>query len=421
MGAMFRFIPILMLLFVLWGNQALAQETTADDAGHEVISGIEITGLERTRESYVLAELSHYVGRSVKEISIDDVKTDLQRIGLFDEIEVSISPKGNQAYLDISVKEKWSLIPIPMLSYIEEVTGGLFFMDMNAFGLNDKFMIGAIGSKSKFRAMAMFSTPALVGKTGLSFFGSGAKDKDRIYDANKHTVLKYNSVNYMIGAKLTYKISLNSSASVGANYSLSYNEVTYNPRETRIDKHDRNMHALSVNGGYVYEKSEWNGWFMSSIRIHLDADLTLINADTVSPDVWFGVSYQKPLFVDRFRVLAHASGYYAWQSTFPLYKKARLIGVDILPPRFRSSSMYGGGAGLETGIYRFAWASLSIGAQYQIVCLQDWDKKYAFHHGWVGAVNVNLSKIAFPAFSMGVAQDVSNGRFYFALGSGMSM
>ncbi len=386
------------------------------------ITDIEFEGLKRTKKEYVTHELVHHIGQCAEDIDLGEIETELQTIGLFDEIHVEMRQTGmRQAVLDVSFKEKWYYIPIPMISYVDEFMGGLFFMDMNAFGENKKFIIGGFGSKSKARGMIMYSTPSLVGRPGLSFFGSIAKDNVTVHDIDKREVLEYQSINYMLGTKINYKFTLHSSVSLGAGYQYGDNTPNSKYQKNVDSERELSLSALSLNAGYQYVVSDWNGWFMSGIRVSANGELALIDSDILSPSIEIKASYQRPIFVDRLRILAHAAGYYAYQTRMPMYKKARTVGADFLPNKFISPILLGGGAGLEVGIYRFKWASFSIGAQYQVALAQDWDESMAFHHGWSSGVSVNLSKIAFPAFSLGVAQDVTNGQFKFALGMGMSM
>ena len=387
-----------------------------------IVRDIEFEGLKRTRRSYLLAELSDYIGIKASELDKQAMETDLQRIGLFDEIHISLQPSGKDAVVHVSLKEKWSIIPIPMFSYVDEIMAGLFLMDMNAFGANNKAVIGGFGSKSKVRGVFSFSTPSIVGSPGISFYLSGAKDDDAVQDADGYTILKYSSVNYTLGSNLHYKFTPVLEAGIGISYQFEDNTPKQYTHEKFDSKRESSVQALSLEGSFKYEKSNWNGWFMSSLRASISANAALVNSDIISPSVSVNLSYQRPVFVDRLRYLVHAGGYYAYNSLIPMYKKARSVGADILPSKFMSPAMIAGGTGFEVGIYRFKWASFSVGAQYQVIYARQWETgDGTFRHGWSSALNVNLSKIAFPAFSFNMTQDMTNMRFRYAFGVGMSM
>ena len=225
----------------------------------------------------------------------------------------------------------------------------------------------------------------------------------------------------MLISKVIFKFTQTSSTSLGVTYLYEDNK----PKNSYMDEigalSEISVSSLALNGGYKYEALNWNGWFMSRTMASIDAELALMDGDTVSPSVLVNLSYQRPVIFDRLRVIAHAAGYYSYQSKIPVYRRARTVGADFLPNDFNSPMMVGGGAGLEVGVYRFEWASFSIGGQYRVVYAQDCDETMGFHHGWSASVNVNLSKVAFPAFSVGLTQDVTTGDLRFALGMGMSM
>ena len=425
---------LLLFLMFAWSNRALANDESPDNTTlaesettpvlfpDAVIADIRFDGLKRTKEEYVKSELRQYIGRRIKDIDIHEIETELQKIGLFDSVVVSIQQDTKEsASLNISLIEKWSLIPIPMLAYIDEWMGGLFLMDMNAFGENDKFTIGGMGSKSRVRGVMAFSTPSLIGKPGLSFSGSGAKDKVIVYDMSNDKVLEYKSINYVISGKVNYKFSIRTSVDFGLSYNFSDNDVT--DAYTDFDAGQRNMDVrmISLKGKYNYEIANWNGWFLSKTQITVDAELGLNQSDMVTPSVMLTLRYQQPIFWDQFRFISHAAGYYSYHSIVPLYKKGRAVGSDILPNRFVSPIMVAAGAGFEVGVYRFSLASFSIGGQYQVFYGQDWDSSFAFHHGWSCAIHANMSRVAVPAFSLGLAQDVVTRELKYNIGLGMSL
>ena len=160
---------------------------------------------------------------------------------------------------------------------------------------------------------------------------------------------------------------------------------------------------------------------LSKTQITVDAELGLNQGDDIIPSIMLTLRYQQPIIWDRLRLVSHAAGYFSYHSIVPLYKKGRSVGVDFLPNRFVSPIMIGAGAGFEVGIYRFSLASFSIGAQYQIFYGRNWDKSFVFHHGWSCAVHGNLNRVAYPAFSLGLTQDVGNRELKYTIGLGMSL
>ena len=340
------------------GQSSSETEPETDVSPNAVITDIEFDGLKRTKESYLKSELKHYIGKQAKDIDTHEIETELQKIGLFDSIDVRIRQKSSEnAWIKISLIEKWAIVPIPLLSYVDEWMGGLIVEDMNAFGVNDNFSIGAEGSKSRVRVSTSFSTPSVIGRPGLRFSASGAKDKIDLYDMNKNKVLEYQSINYKLEGKLSYKISVRHSVMFGIGYYFANNQVDEEYTEFDGSRHNMDLRQLSLSGRYNYEISDWNGWFLSKIQVTVDGDMSLNQGDEVIPSIMLTLRYQRPIFFDRLRFVSHAAGYYSYHSNVPMYQKGRVVGVDFLPNWFVSPIMVGGGAGFEVGIYKFSLAS----------------------------------------------------------------
>ena len=407
-------------------EQSISENTTdltnSSVSPNAIVTDIHFDGLKRTKEKYLKSVLKQYIGKQIKDIDTHEIETEIQKIGLFDSVVATIQQElSEQAFINISLIEKWAIVPIPLLSYVDEWMGGLILEDTNAFGENDNFSIGAEGSKSRVRVTTSFSTPSVIGKPGLSFSASGAKDKVVLYDMNKNRVLEYQSINYNLDGKLNYKFSLVHSAVFGIGYRFADNQPDDDYVDFKDSRQNMNLRMLSLNGKYNFEISDWNGWFLSKTQITVNGEIALNQGDEVIPSVMLTLRYQHPVIWDRLRFVSHAAGYYSYHSKVPMYKKGRTVGVDFLPNWFVSPIMVAGGAGFEVGVYRFSLATFSIGAQYQVFYGRDWDKHFDFHHGWSCAVHGNLNRVAYPAFSIGLTQDVTNGNLSYALGLGMSL
>ena len=245
-------------------SDASTQSEISPDA---VITDIQFDGLKRTKEKYLKSELKHYTGKQLKDIDTHEIETELQKIGLFDSVSASIVPKQpDEAMIQITLIEKWAIIPIPLLSYVDEWMGGLIIQDVNAFGENDVFSIGAEGSKSRVKVMTSFSTPSVIGRHGLSFSASGAKDKIAVYDADKNKVLEYQSINYALSGKLNYRYTLRSSAVFGITYTFSENRAEEGYSDFDGSKQNLDLRLLSLNGKYNFEIADWNGWFYPKLK-----------------------------------------------------------------------------------------------------------------------------------------------------------
>ena len=137
------------------------------------VGALEIAGLERTRPSVVERILEPFLGLSPEELDLAEVTRLLNDTGLFYDIEASIRPdEGGSPSLAVSVKEKSSLVPIPVVySGGSGLTFGAAVLDSNAFGLNDKAVFVGMYNPEKWSAIASYARlPPGPGSFGFSAF-----------------------------------------------------------------------------------------------------------------------------------------------------------------------------------------------------------------------------------------------------------
>jgi len=112
------------------------------------ITAISISGLKRTKEVVLDRPLKKYLGRNAEDVSIVEVEGIVVDTGILEPVAVRIedAPGETGKILVVEVREKWAIFPVPVF-FIDSGGGkslGLFFMDSNAFGLNDLFVIGGM-------------------------------------------------------------------------------------------------------------------------------------------------------------------------------------------------------------------------------------------------------------------------------------
>ena len=134
-------------------NQSAEQIETAeagDDSKTElnqnlIVSKINFIGLKRTKDSHVQSKVSKYKGKPLSEIDMHKFETDIQLIGLFDDIHYSTEQiSDTEAQINVSVKEKITFIPMPFAMYSTStgfMAGGVV-LDSNLFGKQYMFNVG---------------------------------------------------------------------------------------------------------------------------------------------------------------------------------------------------------------------------------------------------------------------------------------
>ncbi len=83
---------------------------------------------------------------------------------VFSEVEVKPTHRGGVVDVDIQVKERWTLLPIPFISSSDGVTrGGVFVLESNLFGQLKLFAAGVTFSNYGTSLFGFYRDPSLFG------------------------------------------------------------------------------------------------------------------------------------------------------------------------------------------------------------------------------------------------------------------
>lgn len=140
-----------------------------------LVADISVSGLTRTRPAVAKRFLEGSIGRDVASIRDEEVAAVLLDTGIFEEIELRFEERPEGALMAVSLREKWSIIPLPIFaagSY--GIVAGAALIDANAFGLNDKlFAVGLALPGGWMSSVAYVKTQArarALGWTASGFF-----------------------------------------------------------------------------------------------------------------------------------------------------------------------------------------------------------------------------------------------------------
>ena len=95
--------------------------------------------------------------------------------------------------------------------------------------------------------------------------------------------------------------------------------------------------------------------------------------------------------------------------------------MSILPSTFVSSNLAGLNAGLEAATVKFSFGLLSLYGNFQSCVVEDFDQTQKVNCGFAFGTRLYLSKIAFPALSIGYSYNLSTRTPIFSGALGISM
>lgn len=127
---------------------------------------ITIAGLSRTDENVVRQFIKTKPGEPISNEDAAEIRTQLLRLRIFSTVRVELYeqatrlPCSDFCVLEIDVREKWSLYPIPVyVRYRDTEIGGGFLVESNFLGQNKGLAAGGLTSNRGWQALLGYTDP----------------------------------------------------------------------------------------------------------------------------------------------------------------------------------------------------------------------------------------------------------------------
>ncbi len=130
---------------------------------------VKIEGNKKTKAS-TIRRLAKIRGECVPEEGLDaaDIKQKLLNAHLFSEVEVNIEEGVETEVVNIRVKEKWTIIPVPVFyTSGEKSGGGLMVLESNLLGRKKMLVVGGSYSNVGNKYEAIYIDDAFFGTDGI--------------------------------------------------------------------------------------------------------------------------------------------------------------------------------------------------------------------------------------------------------------
>jgi len=384
---------------------------------NETITSMEIIGLGRTKLFIVENALEKFIGQKRNDFDQNEVFAAIVNMSVLEPILVELVNTTNGLILQVTVKEKWSIFPLP-IAFVGSrgFNFGVFFIDTNAFGQRDMAVIGGALGSNGWTAMAMYNhTANRKGVPGLSCaFMYNRHDYESV-DRFETPYRFYSTDRIRLSLGLNYKFFeiLTSSFSVSfANISIVQNDNAYNSPEEGVM-------LLSFRPGLSIGKNSWDGIFLLQQSISLDYCYYYGILGSSYNQVEYKANYEHSL-IPGFRLIAKSAG--SWKSAKdPLFEDGpQKAQVNILPSNYSSMNYAGLSLGLEKYLFKNNWGILSVHASWQCVFSYIKISDLEFDHGPSAGILFYLSQIALPAIGVDIAYNVVSELFQFSFSLGMS-
>ena len=268
---------------------------------------ISVSGNKRTRTSYIENIVNDYLARN----NIDStINVDAERLKdlivdkeLFSEVDVNIV--GNR--IDIKVKDRWTLIPIPIATAQsgQDTMFGLFVMETNLFGYGKTGILGGLFSQSQSSFFAMYQDPEVAFTNWM--FGaqvSSSQKIDYLYDGEEKVFGDNRKIN---GASLSPGYEFSEKIKSAINIGIA--EVVYDS----LSDYPEPEGFKTILGGFnlnwddatfrYYYKEGWLGYFETNHQLIRNDDIPK------SYDVRIQLNSEKRIFLEQVLQVQGSGGY----------------------------------------------------------------------------------------------------------------
>ncbi len=409
-------VPFLCLILFLFPLASGVGQSISPDTN--IISGIKIYGLKRTKQRTAEEPLKRFLGMDAEKVDFDDVRAAVLGLGILEPVEVGIEDNQDETgkILWVTVHEKWSIFPLPLFFINSDgYKVGAMFLDSNAFGLNDKFALaGMYGSVGWMAAVAYFhqGRKGVPGWNVAAFYSHGDQEY-RNQENDGIRKFQADSLSFMGGIRYAFNELF--SADTGVSFYMG--EISTTSSSYAVPGDDG--YYINPKIGLDLSKDNWDGYFLS--RKSLAGSFT------------YSYGLDGPSFYTfRFQGVLEQSiipGLKGWVRSSIIYapdvppffeSQPSEAGIDILPSSFFAKNYFGGTAGLEKSLYKFSFGTLSLFGSYQMVYSDGPIIGGSLDYGIAGGIRLYMSKLAIPALGVGVTYNFAASYFqgYFSFGIG---
>jgi hypothetical protein len=410
------FVTLLIIVSGLF-----SQESSNESQYENIITSISISGLKRTKLYVIEQPLQKFIGRETESIDINEVIAIIKSTNIVEPLTVEIEDNQEKSgkILAITVREKWSVFPIPFFSISSSGWGvGGAFMDTNAFGIKDTMMLVGSGGSNSWMADVMYiHSPNIVGDLGWNFMGMFlSQDKENIDQMDEQILRRFNSMTINPSIGLSYKLT----DMITPNISIGYKGIMLRDTDKPVNAPEDGVHAISISPGVSIHNDTWDGYFLNGIDASLKYNYTLVidNDDVHSASLNASLNQS---IVPGFRVTAKSGILFATSSASPFFESSPInAAVNILPQTYSAVDFAGISLGLEKYLFKFRFGTVSISAAYQAVYSHGELLHHQFDHGPVAMMQMYFSRVAIPGMGLGAAYNVDKNVWQYAFNVGMA-
>ena len=430
----FSFCLLFVFIYVISGPLLFSQNNTGGElhlteevplapaAGSGPITSIEVIGLKRTKPHIAKLPLEKFLGREASSLDPNEVQAAVKDTGILEPLEVGFVESSDGIILRVTVLEKWTVFPVPLVIAGSGGSNfGFFLLDSNAFGLRDAAVLGGMYGTSGVSAIAMYQhTPNSSGWPGWNSFFMYSRRENKNEDNEEEVHRRYSADQIRVSLGLQYPIT----GFLASSMSVSFSDISLRKKSDDLNPPGEGARFLSFSPGLSLRSSSWDGYLLSQKSLALGYTFNRAFSGFFWNETYARGVFEQPI-IPGFRIVLRSGA--VWKSEAdpdvdPLFEDGpQRAQVDILPRNFSARNYAGFSGGLEKYLVKFNWGTLSVFGAWQCVFSHGLISGSEFDNGPSGGIRLYLSRLALPALGTGLAYNMNSKLYQFTFSMGMEI
>ncbi len=381
---------IFLVLFVFLGMYIYSID--AD----KVIGSLTISGLNRTKESVIYNLLNVEEGDKISLFDEDYIKQEILKTGILRPGKITYSEYENYIDVNIEIKEKWTLIPIPIVSISgDNQYYGFVLLEQNFLGLRKLLFV-----QSGYSTLLGFTgglvyrdMDILPGDMYLLTGGFLSNDSDNSYIRASGFLgigKEFTRMKFQSQFKYDHFLFDNSEQDkfISNPLNFSYNDLFY---------------TSTIQTGTKFSLTLTPGWDIEGSSMFFKLNSSMGYSKEISENLYLAVLLSSQ-YLDSPTLLEEY-----WGGS----DNSRTL-VPVLSDQYTGGSVL-----LEYAFLDFGAAVVSLMIQYELGGYQHDSDNWDVYTGPGAGLRLYLKKIAMPAIGFDVAYNTIDNNFLFSLTMGM--
>lgn len=402
-----------------------AARAQAAPAGAARVASVAVSGAERTAPDAVASFLGLRPGAALPG-SEETLRQKLLKSGVFSEAEVAFGPGDGGTRVDVRVKDKWTLLAIPMASFNEgEWYAGVAAIDFNAFGtMKGIGVVGAYGSR-RFQGAVRYDDKNFFGSPLGFSVGFMAQRRDQaVLDAAAAKEGSFRETSAAAFLEFSFPVAAGVKPALAVKGSASaFDEQAGRGGLAPAAPLPAESAFAATEAKIELDFTELRGVFAFGPKVLASAEYAVpLRGDLGYASVAGNATFVAPAFLGG-AVTAYAQGEWG-NRALPFSAELRGRAFRVLQGGVRAPRYAGGSLELELPFVSNEVVAATVDLAFEGGACEiplDGGPRFGAFWGLAGGVRLYLKGVAIPAIGLDVGWNAPEGRPSFGLNVGFQM